>query len=68
MPPTREQLEEIVSLIENAEGFVTDADFREETDTKVLRYLQAACSALLAQCKQNQIIMSLLNPEGTSLG
>jgi len=60
MAVTKEQMDEIVGLIENAEGFTTDAEFREELDSKVIRYLQSICSALRAQCAQNKIIIELL--------
>jgi len=46
-----------------AEGFMTDAEFREEHEARQIRYLQATCSALLAIFIQNQVIIDLLKKE-----
>ena len=53
-------VERMRELMDNAEGFFTDAQFRDETDMKQLRYSQAITSALLAMTMQNEIIIKLL--------
>jgi len=63
MADTDERLTLIQQLLNKAEGYVSDADFREEHESRVLRYNQAMCSLLLAQCMQNQIFIELLQKQ-----
>jgi hypothetical protein len=63
MADTDERLTLIQEFLNKAEGYVSDADFREEYESRVLRYNQAMCALLLAQCMQNQIFIELLQKQ-----
>jgi len=54
----------IVELMENAEAYLTDAEFREETEERQMRYFQAMSTLLMAIANQNQLIISLLQEQG----
>lgn len=60
MPIDREALERITEYRDRAEGFVTDAEFREEVDVKNMRYYQAMSHLLLAIADQNSIMIGLM--------
>lgn len=64
MAETDERMQQIVELVERAEGYMSDAEFREEFETQQLRYLQAMSNVLLAISFQNQLIMDLLKAQG----
>lgn len=64
MAETDERLQQIVELVERAEGYMSDAEFREDFETQQLRYLQAMSNVLLAISFQNQLIMDLLKAQG----
>ena len=53
----------INELLTRAEGFMTDAEFREEMDMKNLRYQQAMSHTLLAMSEQNRLILDLLRKQ-----
>jgi len=44
-----------------AEGFISDAEFREDLTLRELRYLQALCHLNIALYRQNEIIIGLLS-------
>ena len=63
MAETDERLTRAKERVDMAEGYMTDAEFREEHDTRVLRYHQATCNALLALYLQNQVIIEMLRKQ-----
>jgi hypothetical protein len=63
MPDREQLLQEAHELIENAEAYITDAEFREEHEARQIRYLQATSSALIGLYKQNQVLLELLSGE-----
>ena len=63
MADADERMEQITELLRKAEGFMTDAEFREEMETKQIRYLQAISHALLSLALQNQVIIDLLRSQ-----
>lgn len=60
MANRKEILAQVTELVENAEGYMTDAEFREEMDVKNSRYYQATSHLLMALTQQNKIIINLL--------
>jgi hypothetical protein len=63
MPDIDETLKRANSLIELSEGFMSDAEFREEMDIKSIRYLQAMANQLMAIKLQNDVIISYFRKE-----
>jgi len=53
----------IKSLVERAEGLLSDAEFREDQESKVVRYFQAIATTLLALAAQNEMIIELLSKQ-----
>ena len=60
MAKREEILEHVAELMDNAEGYITDAEFREEMDVKNSRYYQAQSMLLWALAEQNKVIIRLL--------
>jgi hypothetical protein len=60
MAAIAERLTEIHQLMENAEGYFTDAEFREDPETKRVRYFQSMSSSLRAITQQNAILIDLM--------
>ncbi len=60
MARIHDQLSAIAELADRAEGFLTDAEFRDEMEMKYLRYYQSTAHYLQAQYLQNEIIIELL--------
>jgi hypothetical protein len=67
MADSEERLAKAQEHVDLAEGYMTDAEFREEYETRFLRYLQATCNALLALYLQNQTIIELMSKQQDSL-
>jgi hypothetical protein len=63
MADNEEMLTHIREMTDIAEGYIADAEFREEVDTKVVRYLQAACQTLLVLKIQNDMILEALTEQ-----
>ncbi len=55
-----ERTAQIVELVDSAEGFISDAEFREDYEARQLRYLQAMSNLLRAIILQNRQLMELL--------
>ena len=53
----------IKDLLERTEGFLSDAEFREDQESKTVRYFQAISTALLALAAQNEMIIELLSKQ-----
>lgn len=53
-------LEEATSQVDQAEGYITDAEFREDFEEKQIRYQQAISHLLLAVYRQNLAIIDLM--------
>lgn len=60
MADTDERLTKAQQRVDIAEGYMTDAEFREEHETRLIRYLQATVNALLALYLQNQVIIDMM--------
>ena len=60
MAETDERAAQADEMVELAEGYLADAEFREDYDVRQLRYLQATCQLLLAISVQNRIMIDLL--------
>ncbi len=60
MAETDERAAQADEMVELAEGYMADAEFREDYDVRQLRYLQATCQLLLAISVQNRIMIDLL--------
>ncbi len=58
-----ETLQEVNGFVERARGFISDAEFREEVETKQIRYMQATSDLLLAVTFQNGLIIELLKAQ-----
>jgi hypothetical protein len=54
---------QIKELVERAEGFLSDAEFREDQESKIVRYFQAIATTLLAVAAQNEMIIELLSKQ-----
>jgi hypothetical protein len=63
MPEIDPRPAKIKELVERAEGFLSDAEFREDQESKVVRYFQAISTALLALAEQNEMIIELLSKQ-----
>ena len=63
MADTDERLTRAQQRIDIAEGFMTDAEFREEHETRLIRYLQATCNCLLGIYAQNQVIIDMMKQQ-----
>ena len=50
----------VKELIERAEGFLSDAEFREDQESRVTRYFQSISTTLLALALQNELILESL--------
>ena len=64
MADNDEKLQEADQLLRMAQGFMSDADFREEVETKITRYLQSVSASLIALGLQNQVTIDLLKKQG----
>lgn len=60
MAETDERAAQADEMVDLAEGYMADAEFREDYDVRQLRYLQATCQLLLAISVQNRIMIDLL--------
>ena len=49
--------------LDRAEGYMLDAEFREEFETRQIRYLQAMCELQILATKQNAAILDLLSKQ-----
>lgn len=58
MADATETLKRANELVELAEGYMSDAEFREEMDIKQIRYLQAIANVMLALKLQNDLLLS----------
>lgn len=63
MADNEERLARIVEMTDIAEGFISDAEFREEVDTKVVRYLQAVTQQLMVLKLQNEMLIEALTEQ-----
>ena len=68
MAKTDEGLQQARALAEMAEGYLSDAEFREDFEARQVRYFQAISSLLLAITKQNDIVIALLKEQTESGG
>jgi hypothetical protein len=57
------RLARIKDLRDRAEGYFSDAEFREDQESRVTRYYQAIATSLLALTIQNEIIIELLKEQ-----
>ncbi len=55
-----ERLAEAYQRLENARGFMSDAEFREEHETRQIRYLQAISNALVGIYLQNAVMLEIM--------
>lgn len=60
MADTDQRMTELSELIERAEGYLNDAEFREDFEMRQVRYLQSISNLLLTLAKQNEIVIELL--------
>jgi hypothetical protein len=60
MADTDQRMTELQELMERAEGYLNDAEFREDFEMRQVRYLQAMTSLLLTIAKQNELVIELL--------
>ncbi len=58
-----ERSAQVNELMENAEGYISDAEFRDDLDMRQLRYMQATCALLRATAIQNQMILEMLREQ-----
>jgi hypothetical protein len=56
-----ERLNAASERVERAEGFISDAEFREEYEVRTVRYLQAIANTMVALYQQNQVILERLD-------
>ncbi len=54
---------ETTERLDRAEGYMLDAEFREEFETRQIRYLQAMCELQVLVVKQNAAILDLLGKQ-----
>ena len=54
---------ETTERMDRAEGYMSDAEFSEETDIRQIRYLQALCEMQIITVKQNAAILALLTKQ-----
>ncbi len=60
MAETDERLAQADEHMERARGFISDAEFRDEIDTRTVRYLQAIAYSQVALYLQNQVLIEKL--------
>ena len=60
MADADERMTELQELVSRAEGYLNDAEFREDFEMRQVRYLQAMTSLLLALERQNELVIELL--------
>ena len=60
MAETDEGMTETQELADRAEGYLNDAEFREDFEMRQIRYLQAMTILLLALQKLNERMIELL--------
>ena len=63
MADVDETLQRAKEYIDRAEGFVSDAEFREEYEMRVVRFLQAISSSVIAVYLQNQVLLESLRKQ-----
>ncbi len=68
MADYQEQLSKAQQRVDLAEGYMSDAEFREEHETRVVRYLQSTANILLAIYQQNQVIIDMMTKQQDALG
>ncbi len=68
MADFEERLTKAQENVNRAEGYMTDAEFREEHETRLIRYLQASTNVLLAIYLQNQIMIEMMAKQQEGLG
>ena len=61
MADNEERLADIAEHVDRAEGYMADAEFREEFETRQIRYLQSLCELLMA------LKLSVLSNKKTSI-
>jgi hypothetical protein len=67
MADFEEQLNKAQEHVNLAEGYMTDAEFREEHETRLVRYLQAVSHSMLALYLQNQVIIEMMTKQQDAL-
>ncbi len=60
-------LQEVTELRDRAQGYISDAEFREEYETRQLRYLQATSNALVAIVLQNSLLIDMMRKQQENL-
>jgi hypothetical protein len=60
MAEDEDRAAQIGELVSTAEGYMSDAEFRDEYETRQIRYLQAMSNLLLAIALGNQRLIELL--------
>lgn len=60
MADIEELLQEAQEREDVAEGLISDAEFREEHETRVIRYLHAQCNLLIGIFRQNEALLEVL--------
>ncbi len=68
MADMQELLSSAQHKVDLAEGYMSDAEFREEHDTRLIRYLQSTANILLAIYQQNQVIIDMMAKQQDALG
>ncbi|MGD2175339.1 MAG: hypothetical protein PVJ27_08045 [Candidatus Brocadiaceae bacterium] len=64
MANAEELLSQAEENFELAQGYVSDAEFREEHETRVVRYLQAITRTMMAVYLQNAVLLEAMGEEG----
>ncbi len=64
MATAEELLERAHEHAESAEGFLSDAEFREDPEIQQIRYLQVVSHATLAVYLQNQVLLEAIREQG----
>ena len=60
MAETDEKSTELQELVDRAEGYLNDAEFREDLEMRQVRSLPAMATLLLAIERQNELVIELL--------
>jgi len=60
MADNDERLEEANRLLRVAQGYMSDAEFREDAEMKQARYSQATASLLVALTLQQQVMLEMM--------
>jgi hypothetical protein len=68
MADNQELTQQAQQRIDLAEGYMADAEFREEHETRLIRYLQAAANIQLALYAQNKVIIDLMTKQQEAMG